>query len=76
MTDRSKLPDLWRALAIARAESAGQRIADLFEDRERFPRFSARCGDLLLDFSKTALTDENAEPASGPCRRRRCRAAP
>lgn len=58
MTDRSKLPDLWRALAIARAESAGQRIAELFEDRERFPRFSARCGDLLLDFSKTALTDE------------------
>lgn len=58
MTDRTKLPDLWRALSIARAEGAGIRIADLFADRERFPRFSAECGDLLLDFSKTALTDE------------------
>lgn len=58
MTDRTKLPDLWRALSIARAEGAGVRIADLFADHERFPRFSARCGDLLFDFSKTALTDE------------------
>ncbi|OYY11204.1 MAG: glucose-6-phosphate isomerase [Rhizobiales bacterium 35-68-8] len=58
MTDRTRLPDLWRALSIARAESAGVRIADLFADAERFDRFSARYGDLLLDFSKTALTDE------------------
>ena len=34
------------------------RIADLFADKERFERFSTAYGDLLLDFSKTAITSE------------------
>ncbi|MBP2151237.1 glucose-6-phosphate isomerase [Xanthobacter flavus] len=34
------------------------RIADLFTAADRFERFSTSYGDLLLDFSKTAITDE------------------
>ncbi|WP_029557672.1 glucose-6-phosphate isomerase [Xanthobacter sp. 91] len=34
------------------------RIADLFASSDRFERFSTSYGDLLLDFSKTAITDE------------------
>ncbi|MFG1248286.1 glucose-6-phosphate isomerase [Xanthobacter flavus] len=34
------------------------RIADLFAASDRFERFSTSYGDLLLDFSKTAITDE------------------
>lgn len=33
------------------------RIQDLFRAPDRATRFSARCGDLLLDYAKTALTD-------------------
>ncbi|WP_127090701.1 glucose-6-phosphate isomerase [Aquabacter cavernae] len=58
MTDRSRLPDLWRALSTARAAQADTRIAALFAEDGRFTRFSAACGDLLMDFSKTALTQE------------------
>lgn len=58
MTDRSRLPDLWRALSSARAAQADARISALFAQDGRFARFSAACGDLLMDFSKTALTEE------------------
>lgn len=34
------------------------RIADLFSASDRFERFSTSYGDLLLDFSKTALTED------------------
>lgn len=34
------------------------RIADLFAASDRFERFSTSYGDLLLDFSKTAITDQ------------------
>ena len=34
------------------------RIADLFAAPDRFERFSTSYGDLLLDFSKTAISDE------------------
>ncbi|MFS8037761.1 glucose-6-phosphate isomerase [Xanthobacter sp. AM11] len=34
------------------------RILDLFAAPDRFERFSCAYGDLLLDFSKTAITDE------------------
>ena len=34
-------------------------IADLFErDPDRFSGFSARCGDILFDYSKTAIDEE------------------
>ncbi|TCT08179.1 glucose-6-phosphate isomerase [Aquabacter spiritensis] len=57
--DRSMLPEIWKALAAARAAGSGTRIADLFAaDADRFDRFSRRCGPLLLDASKTALTPE------------------
>ncbi|MEP9379396.1 glucose-6-phosphate isomerase [Aquabacter sp. CN5-332] len=58
MTDRSKLPEIWHALSAAREAGAGTRIADLFSHKDRFARFSASFGDLLLDASKTALTDD------------------
>lgn len=48
----------WHAL---RTLHAGQThsISELFEDPSRFARFSARQDDLLLDYSKTALTDDS-----------------
>ncbi|MGE4372246.1 MAG: glucose-6-phosphate isomerase [Xanthobacter sp.] len=51
---------VWRELASARAREH-HRIADLFAIPERFIRFSARLDDLLLDFSKTALTPETLD---------------
>lgn len=58
MTDRSRLPDLWRDLANTRERQAGARITDLFAAPDRFQRFSAACGPFLMDFSKTSLTEE------------------
>ncbi|MFG1422901.1 glucose-6-phosphate isomerase [Roseixanthobacter liquoris] len=52
---------LWQALSAAEARAAGTPLADLFADPNRFTRFSASAGDLLLDFSKTALTDETLD---------------
>ncbi|MFG1463131.1 glucose-6-phosphate isomerase [Xanthobacter sp. DSM 24535] len=49
---------LWKALDDARTRSTGTSLAALFADPGRFARFSSSTGDLLLDYSKTALTDE------------------
>lgn len=49
----------WQALHALRANARGRRIADLVDgDRERFAGFSLALGDLLLDYSRTALTPE------------------
>jgi hypothetical protein len=47
---------LWTALGAAGAAAGETRILTHFErDPERFALFSVRLGDMLLDFSKTAL---------------------
>ncbi|MDE1570548.1 glucose-6-phosphate isomerase [Aquabacter sediminis] len=56
---RDDLPALWAALAEARVAGAGIPLVDLFKDGTRFPTFSASSEDLLLDFSKTALTGDS-----------------
>ncbi len=48
----------WQALADIRAHET-RTIAELFQAPERFSQFSARHDDLLLDFSKTALTQKS-----------------
>ncbi len=46
--------DIWAELESAGAQA--RRIADLFaQDAHRFGAFSARLGDMLLDYSKTSL---------------------
>ncbi len=50
---------MWDALRRHRAAARGRRILSLFEaDPSRAERFSARAGDLLLDWSKTAIDEE------------------
>lgn len=61
MSDRSRLPALWRALADLRARDAGTRIADLFASPDRAAEFSAAHGSFLMDYSKTALTADARE---------------
>ena len=56
---RDDLPALWAALAAVRVAGAGIPLVDLFKDGTRFPTFSASSEDLLLDFSKTALTSDS-----------------
>ncbi len=47
----------WKALRKHHEEIAPQHLRDLFrDDPQRFERFSARCGDLLLDYSKNRVT--------------------
>ncbi len=60
-SDRVQLPGIWQALETAHAASTETRLTDLFADKDRFARFSARFGDLLLDFSKTALTPQTLQ---------------
>ncbi len=49
----------WAPLKALHAAGTGQRIADLFaEDPGRAGAFSLRLDDMLLDFSKTAMTQE------------------
>ncbi len=51
------MSDLWTQLKLKQASA--QDLKTLFAgDPERFARFSARQDDLLLDYSKTALTQE------------------
>ncbi|MFG1372387.1 glucose-6-phosphate isomerase [Xanthobacter oligotrophicus] len=47
----------FKALATAWTAREG-RILDLFATPDRFERFSVAYGDLLIDFSKTAITDD------------------
>jgi glucose-6-phosphate isomerase len=52
-----KIETIWKQLAIERERTAHMPIADLFAaDETRFDAFSAGIDDLLLDFSKTALS--------------------
>ncbi|MGD9787430.1 MAG: glucose-6-phosphate isomerase [Sulfuricellaceae bacterium] len=47
----------WKALKKHYQEIAPQHLRDMFrDDPRRFERFSARCGDLLLDYSKNRVT--------------------
>lgn len=54
----SELTSLWRALEAARAAET-RPLRDLCADPARFAAFSCAADDLLLDFSKTALTAES-----------------
>jgi glucose-6-phosphate isomerase len=49
---------IWNRLAEAGAAARERSILGLFEaDPDRFARFSVSCGDLLFDFSKTAIDE-------------------
>ncbi len=51
--------EIWAALADHREATRGHHLLTLFaQDRARFIGFSARLDDLLLDYSKTAMTAE------------------
>ncbi|RYE28540.1 MAG: glucose-6-phosphate isomerase, partial [Hyphomicrobiales bacterium] len=52
----------WADLAAHRTRTVSQHLRELFAtDNKRFSSFSARLGDLLLDYSKTAVTGETVE---------------
>ncbi|QRG04759.1 glucose-6-phosphate isomerase [Xanthobacter dioxanivorans] len=55
--DRSAIDSAFEALVTVRRGQTGQ-ILDLFAVPDRFERFSCAYGDLLLDFSKTAISQE------------------
>jgi glucose-6-phosphate isomerase len=56
--DPTQLP-AWGALAAHRASMEGRHLRQLFrEDPGRFERFSLRCNDLFLDYSKNRITQE------------------
>ncbi len=57
----TEVESLWQGLDDLRARGRGRPILELFATPERFERFSCAYGDLLLDFSKTALTPEALE---------------
>ena len=49
----------WQALRAHQRAATGLNLREAFEqDAGRFERFSLRCGDLLLDFSKNLVTDD------------------
>ncbi|MDA9789468.1 glucose-6-phosphate isomerase [Amylibacter sp.] len=47
--------DHWKSLSDQHAKTKDRNILDLFNDPQRFDHFSARCGDFLMDYSKTNL---------------------
>ncbi|PLS20685.1 glucose-6-phosphate isomerase [Neptunicoccus cionae] len=49
---------IWQSLSGNFETNASRSILGLFDDPERFASFSARCGDYLLDYSKTNLDAE------------------
>ncbi|WP_069299961.1 glucose-6-phosphate isomerase [Neptunicoccus sediminis] len=49
---------LWKSLSQNQKTNADRSILGLFDDPDRFKAFSAQCGDLLLDYSKTNLDAE------------------
>ena len=52
----------WRALETHKNEVAKTHMRDLFAaDADRFGRFSIRCEDLLLDYSKNRMTEETLD---------------
>ncbi|MFN7085859.1 MAG: glucose-6-phosphate isomerase [Burkholderiales bacterium] len=57
-TAPSRLP-AWQALREHQCAAAGFSLRELFAtDPARFERYSLRCGDLLLDYSKHLVTDD------------------
>lgn len=57
-TALTRLP-AWQALSDHQRVAAGFNLRELFEkDPARFDKFSLRCGDLLLDYSKHLITDD------------------
>ena len=49
----------WRDLQAHRESWRGRHLRDMFAtDPDRFRRYSIRCGDLLLDYSKNFIDDE------------------
>jgi len=58
MTKLTQLPT-WKTLQQHFEQVRKLHMRDLFEqDPQRFPRYSLRCGELLLDYSKNRITDE------------------
>lgn len=56
------LEKAWADLAAHRTRTASRHLRELFAaDPQRFASFSARLDDLLLDYSKTAVTPETIE---------------
>lgn len=56
------LEKAWADLAAHRTRTVSQHLRELFAaDTNRFQTFSARLEDLLLDYSKTAVTPETIE---------------
>lgn len=56
------LEKAWADLSAHRTRTASQHLRELFAaDDKRFATFSARLDDLLLDYSKTAVTPETME---------------
>ena len=67
--------DALAALAAHRASAAPRDMRAAFAaDPDRFNRFSAAFGDLLLDWSKCSVTTRTMELLTGACRGRRTRA--
>ncbi len=57
-TALTRLP-AWQALSDHQRVAAGFNLRELFgKDPARFDKFSLRCGDLLLDYSKHLITDD------------------
>ena len=62
MTDKRAIDAAWAALDAHRAATRDTCLRDLLAaGAPRFEKFSARDGDLLLDFSKTAVTAQSIE---------------
>jgi glucose-6-phosphate isomerase len=58
--DRAQVEAQFKILQAERQASQHASIADLFtQDKNRFASFSATCDDLLLDYSKTTLTQQS-----------------
>jgi len=56
------LEKAWADLAAHRTRTVSHHLRELFAaDNRRFASFSARLDDLLLDYSKTAVTAETVE---------------
>ncbi len=50
---------VWEKLSALQSAGTNRSLTDLFDqDQHRFSRFSASCGDFLMDYSKTALDDD------------------
>ncbi len=47
--------DHWTELSNLHAATQNRNILDLFDDPQRFGDFSAKCGDFLMDYSKTNM---------------------